>query len=176
MGSDMHITDIRLMYAYNDWANTRVLEAASRLPEALYAAKSDHSFGSIHDTLFHMLNSEVVWRTILQHGAVAWPDLNPDEAPTLEALGAVWREEARRRTAYLDQLTDADVNAVVQYNMAGEPSRARVRWHIFWHVLNHAMQHRSEVAHMLTQHGSSPGELDVMWFMPADGSDRVPGV
>jgi len=134
MGSDMHITDIRLMYAYNDWANTRVLEAASRLPEALYAAKSDHSFGSIHDTLFHMLNSEVVWRTILQHGAV------------------------------------------VQYNMAGEPSRARVRWHIFWHVLNHAMQHRSEVAHMLTQHGSSPGELDVMWFMPADGSDRVPGV
>ena len=44
-------------------------------------------------------------------------------------------------------------------------------------VLNHAMQHRSEVAHMLTQHGLSPGELDVMWFiMPADGSDRVPGV
>lgn len=169
----MHISNIRLIYAYNDWANARVLDAASLLPDALYVAKSDHSLGSIHDTLFHMLNNEVVWRTILQHGATSWPDLNPAETPTLAMLRARWREEAQQRTAYLEQLSDADVNGFVRYHIEGEPLRVQMRWHIFWHVFTHSMQHRSEIANMLTQHGSSPGWLDVMGFIPSDGSDGI---
>ena len=43
--------------------------------------------------------------------------------------------------------------------------RDRILWHCLYHVVNHGTQHRSEAAALLTDYGSSPGDLDFTLFL-----------
>jgi uncharacterized damage-inducible protein DinB len=46
-----------------------------------------------------------------------------------------------------------------------ENARGEFVWHCLLHVVNHGTQHRSEAAALLTEYGSSPGDLDVTMFL-----------
>lgn len=50
---------IRTLYAYNAWANARVLEATARLsPAQLVDADGGGGYGSVWDTLVHLVGVE----------------------------------------------------------------------------------------------------------------------
>ncbi len=128
-----------------------------------FVAPTDHSWGSLRGTLIHTLDTEYGWRVLLQSGA--WTaDLKADDLPTIELIQARWDEEDAAWRAYLASLTDADMTNILRYEIP-EGIRERVIWHCIWHVINHGMQHRAEAAHMLTNYGHSPGELDFSQYM-----------
>lgn len=51
-----------IMFAgYNAWANARIYEAASILPDADYRADRGAFFKSVHGTLNHLLVADRIW-------------------------------------------------------------------------------------------------------------------
>jgi len=159
----MNLSDIRLMYDYNQWANGLILAKSALVTAEQFNAPTTHSWGSLRGTLIHTLDTEYGWRVLCDQGELSF-DMKPEDLPTLEAVKARWDEENAAWDEYLSRLTDADMDNIVRYKIP-EGVRERVLWHCLWHVVNHGMQHRAEAAHLLTQYGQSPGNLDFTVYM-----------
>ncbi len=162
----MNTDDLRLLYAYNEWANARILAAAAGLGMAALRAPAvpDPGYGTLLGSLVHILDAEYAWRSLLQDGEWA-TELTPDDFATLDALATRWRDEAAAMRGYLATLTDADLTGIVRYEIEEGRMRERVRWHCLLHVVNHGTYHRGEAAALLTGLGHSPGELDFTVFL-----------
>jgi uncharacterized damage-inducible protein DinB len=152
------------LYEYNDWANQRLLQATARLTAHQFTALSTHSFGSLQRTLAHTMDAERMWRRLLS-GEDFRARLNLDEFDTVGKLANRWAQEQSQLHAYIHSLTDADLAGIVRYEVDGGVIRERVRWHCLFHLVNHGMQHRSEAAHLLTQYGQSPDDIDFTVFL-----------
>lgn len=81
----------------------------------------------------------------------------------LSAAAKITEEQAMR--AYINGLTDEDMNSHIKYTTDEGIHRDRILWHCLYHLVNHGTQHRSEAAAMLTSYGASPGELDFTLFL-----------
>jgi uncharacterized damage-inducible protein DinB len=67
------------MYAYNDWANARILDTAARLDPDRYRADHGASFGSVHDTLVHIMGAQWLWLS-------RWQGTSPRALPSPDAF------------------------------------------------------------------------------------------
>jgi uncharacterized damage-inducible protein DinB len=160
----MNMHDVRDIFAYNRWANGLILNAASRVTPEQFFAPSTHSFGSLHGTLVHILDTDCGWRILLLGQGFA-PEITPADLPDLDSVRSRWQEEQNAWNAYLESLRDEDLSSTIRYEVEGGSMRERVVWHCLYHVVNHGMQHRSEAAHLLTSYGQSPGDLDFTRFL-----------
>ena len=161
----MQLADIQLMYEYNVWANHLLLAKTAEVTPEQFVAPTTHSWGSLRGTLVHVLDSERGWRVIVETGKATFDELNPENVPTVAAMQQRWNEEEAAWRTYLSRLTDADMSSIIRYSLPEGGFRERVLWHCLYHVVNHGMQHRSEAAHMLTQYGHSPGDIDFTLFL-----------
>ena len=160
----MNIEEIKLMYEYNYWANRRILSMAEHITSDQLMKSTAFSWGNLHGTLLHTLDTEYGWRVLCQHGnhTPAW---EVDEFPDLKSIQTRWDIEQYDMQAYLNSLTDENLQGVISYDIDDGTTRNRVLWHCLFHVVNHGMQHRSECAAMLTDFGQSPGDLDFVVFL-----------
>ena len=160
----MFTTVIRDLYDYNAWANARILDTAAQLTPEQLVAPGGASFDSVRDTLVHTMNAQWLYLERWQgRSPRAWPE--PATYPDLAAIRGRWNEIERDTQAFVAALDDARLAAVVEYtNMQGEPW-AYPLWQQMIHQVNHATQHRSETGVLLTQHGHSPGWLDLLYFV-----------
>ena len=163
---------VRTMYAYNAWANGLVVEAAARLAPADYRADGGASFGSVHDTLAHVMGAQ--WLYLER-----WRGTSPSavegggDVPDLAALRRRWSEVEGATAAFVAGLDDAALAREVAYlNTAGE-CWAYPLWQQMLHQVNHATQHRSEVAMVLTRFGQSPGWLDFLYWVDRRAAGRA---
>lgn len=161
----MNLVDIQLMYDYNDWANGLILAKSAEVTQEQFVAPTTHSWGSLRGTLVHTLDTEWSWRILLDQGELVFDEMKPEDFPAVEVVKARWDEEKAAWHEYLNRLTDADMTNIIRYVIPEGDTRERVLWHCLYHVVNHGMQHRSEAAHMLTQYGYSPGNLDFSVYM-----------
>ena len=161
----MQTTDLATLYAYNGWANRRILAATARLTPEQFTAPTSLAWGSMRDVLVHALGAEWIWRMRVQQGAAPAQLLAPADFPTYAVLAARWQAESAEMDAYLAGLDDAVINRSITYrNTKGQPFDG-VLWQILAHVVNHGTQHRAEVAHVLTDYGCSPGDMDMILFL-----------
>lgn len=159
----MDIQDIQLLFAYNDWANKRILAKAEQVSEDQLRMPSGLGWGSLFGGLVHLMDAEYAWRVLLKERRFV-KRLRPEDFPDLAAFKARWQQENQALWAYLNSLSDEDVSSMVSYESEGE-RRQRVLWHCLAHVVNHGTQHRSECAAMLTDFGQSPGDMDFTLFL-----------
>ena len=163
----MRVDDIRTMYAYNQWANGRILDQAARLTPEQYAGAALGAC-SLRKALEHTLGAEVIWRWRWQ-GLPIERDKLPHELPDGAALRAKWDLENSAMLNYLDTLDDDAIHQPLTYHGRGDEVLTRTLWHLLVHVVNHGTQHRSEVALLLTELGLSPGDLDFSLFAREKG-------
>lgn len=164
----MHLDYLHLLYAYNDWANRRILDYAERLtPEQLHA-EGNASFGSIHATLVHTMDTEWEWLA-LWRGTPAWHGSPPASSfADVAAIRVRWAEVGAELQAFVAALQSEGEHSPARIiTWEGDAGAMRVRplWQPMLHLVNHGTQHRSEVAAMLTQFGHSPGELDLTRYV-----------
>lgn len=163
----MNRNDILLLLDYNYWATARVLEAAKRASADELQRETSLPWHSIHGTLVHMMDAEHTWRVRCEEGAAPARLANASDYTSLAALLDQWQAEERALRAYVEGLSDADLAASVHYrNTQGMPY-AQPLWQILVHVVNHGTQHRAEVAHILTELGYSPGDVDLIMYLRA---------
>lgn len=168
----MKIDEIKLLCAYNEWADARTLAACARVSPAQYAAPTAYGHGGLRATMVHMLDNIWQQRITLQGyyqeplaDAAAYDatELHEDAFPTFAALRARWMTEQRELQAYIDTVAEETLNSTIRYVIPGAV-RERVVWHILLDVTYHATQHRSEAAALLTSYGQSPGDFDFIMF------------
>lgn len=160
----MNKQDVQLLFQYNQWANARILNAASGVTLEQFLAPASYPHGGLRSTLTHALSAEWVWRKRWE-GDTPSGHLKPDEFPTFAALHSRWLEEENLLMKFVHAQTDDDLNEAFQYATLDGQARENVLWHAMTHVVNHGTQHRSEAAAMLTDMGRSPGDVDMILFL-----------
>jgi uncharacterized damage-inducible protein DinB len=163
-GAAMNKQDIHMLYAYNRWANARILGAAAQISETQFLAPSPFPHGGLRPTLVHTLFAESIWRLRWQGAA---PDVRwkPEDFPTFASLKTRWLEEEMKLREFVDDLTEERLMAEFDYISTEGGAHRRVVWEAMAHLVNHGTQHRSEAAAMLTAMGHSPGDIDLIVFL-----------
>lgn len=160
----MNIKNIHLMYEYNYWANGRILSAAKNITPEQLLAPAEFPYGNLRATLVHIIDAEYGWRGLFEENKFG-EDIKPEEFADIPSIAERFHIEEQAMRAYLNGLTDADVEGHKKYTADNGEPRDRILWHCLYHVVNHGSQHRSEAAAMLTSFNASPGNLDFTVFL-----------
>ena len=131
----MKVEDIKLYYAYNEWANKRILKAAEQATAAQLTASNDVGWGSLRGALVHTLDAEYGWFSFL----FGRPDegvIDPKAFADIAALRERWERQNEVARRCLDSLTDEDLNRVHSRERDGRQYDL-VLWQALVHVVNH---------------------------------------
>lgn len=160
----MNKQDIQTLYSYNQWANAKILNAASNLTTEEFPAADEYPHGGLRGTLTHILFAEWIWRKRWE-GESPTIRLVPEYFPTFESLRMRWHNEEAELMKFVAEVDAERLNTPFQYFSTEGVKYENILWESMAHVVNHGTQHRSEVAAMLTKLGHSPGDIDLIIFL-----------
>lgn len=143
------------LFSHNLWANLRLLEQCSGLSGEQLVATIPGTYGSIHDTLQHIITSE---RSYYSRISTGQPYRHPEDAPPLTIAEMI---EAVQKTGsgLIEWATKVQTGDMVEINWDGT-LRDVPKAIILTQVINHATEHRAQVMTIMTQLGIEPPELD----------------
>jgi len=144
----MTIDYLRLLFDYHYWAMRRVWSCINTLTPEQFVQPIDYSIGSIRNQMVHTMSAEWIWFSRLQGTS---PDhfLPFDNYPTPDAVQAAWSEIEANNRAFLNTLTDDQLEQVCHYlSTGGDPLQEKVG-SILFHAANHATDHRAQILAML---------------------------
>jgi uncharacterized damage-inducible protein DinB len=154
---------MQLLYAYNRWANARLVAAAATLSPELLHRDLAVSHRSIFGTLQHILWAEWRWLGRGQLRAPAGRD--PLECRDFVALRERWTELEAEQLEYLQRLSAGDLDRPISYdNPPGTRWTYQLR-HMLQHLVNHSTYHRGQVAAMLRQLDAAPPATDFLVYL-----------
>lgn len=139
--------------AHDSWANALILTALGELPTP--------PAGAVRE-MAHVLGAHKTWLARIE-GRVpltpVWPDL------PLEALTPIASANESCHRAFLDRLTEADLDHPVQYANSAGVSFTTALGDILNHVALHAQYHRGKVNVALREAGLMPVPTDYIVFV-----------
>jgi len=163
--------DIRLLFEYDRWGNSRTLVAASKLTTEQFTRDLGGSLRSVRDAVVHILGGEWIWiqywklrpasdaavgELLTQRDA----NFRQDRFDTVTTAQLKWEEIALERSAYLETLPEEALHETVQFR------GARIKLsELMQHVVNHSTYHRGQVSLMMRQLGAEPIATDFHVFL-----------
>ncbi len=144
------------LFRHNAWANERLLDAREGLSDARLDATVVGTFGSVRDTLIHIVGAQERYVAAL---AEAGPvGVSRERSPFLGL--AELRDGARASGEALVELAArARSGATVTAERRGQGYTLPVRL-LLVQAINHATEHRARVAAILTQQDIDPPGMD----------------
>lgn len=165
----MQVTDLTRLYDYHYWATRHVLGVAAQLTAEQFSRSLTGSYGSVRNTLVHILSAEWGWLERCG-GPPRGERLNPSHFSTVHELQQTWtRVEGDMRT-FLARLTDPDLAQIVEYSLGGVTA-SRPLGDLLHHAAIHAVHHRGQAALLLRSLGHTPGNFD--WLVYTEGPQGV---
>lgn len=158
------VDEIRELFAYNRWANRRVLDAAARLSPEQLSRDLGSSFPSVRETLAHVLGGEWIWLS-------RWRGTSPPGFPeswdlsSLEAARARWAEVEADQRAFVDGLDEDALDRVVAYRDTRGTPYENPLGQLLRHVVNHSTYHRGQVITLLRQLGAEAVATDLVVYL-----------
>ena len=151
------------LFRYHAWANRRLIDFCVGLEPSRLAARSATAYGSIHETLAHLVGAEGSFVNAIL-GERVIPPLESAAAPTLAELA----ERADRTGAALaEAAARIPPDRPLTLQRRGEPRQLPAA-SVFATALYHAGEHRAQVVAILHQRGIRPPDLSGWAF----GGDR----
>jgi uncharacterized damage-inducible protein DinB len=142
------------LFAHNAWANLKLLNFCEGLSDEQLDATAVGGFGSIRDTLLHIVGAEVSYVERVNGKLPAKP-LSRDEFPGFDVL-----KDAVRWSS--DELLQLALSA-------REDTLVHERWErwrceytlasLIVQAINHATEHRAQIATIITQLGMEPPDM-----------------
>jgi uncharacterized damage-inducible protein DinB len=165
--------ECRFLYAYDRWANAKVLAAAAVLTPEHLGRDLRTSHGSVFGTLAHILWAE--WRWLGRWPGAPAPGPDPLASTDLPSLRARWSALEGSQAEFLGGVTDAVLGRPVSYE--NPPGRV---WtyslgQMLQHVVNHSTYHRGQVITLLRQLGAAVVATDFLVFIDQQGEAGDPG-
>src|SRR5579862_3502063 len=151
----MNRDDIRLLFEYDRWANRRVLRAVSALSGEQFTRELGGGFGSVRNTVVHILGGEWGWLTFWKEAspgpgflADLWTRhdalFDPRGFPDVAAVEGKWAEVEKEQAEFVNGVTNESLEKMLPVRDTG----IRLA-HLMQHLANHSSYHRGQVALML---------------------------
>jgi uncharacterized damage-inducible protein DinB len=155
--------DIAALFAYDRWANTKVLDACRKLSAEQYIAEPVPGWSSVRSTIYHIaLATECNLRTL----AGDPDDRIPSEADlaTVDDAARFLEHAERRFDALRPALTPERLNTLLTLRAIGR-TFTLPQWAVLRHIVNHATYHRGQVASKLRRFGIEPPNTDFFFWV-----------
>jgi uncharacterized damage-inducible protein DinB len=142
------------LFSHNLWANLRLLERCAELTGEQLDATISGAFGSIRDTLEHIVTSE---QSYFSRISTDQPRRRPKDAAPLTIAEMV---ESARTTGVglIEWVSKVQAGDTVRVDWEGTP-RDVPKTIILTQVINHATEHRAQIMAIMTQLGIEPPDL-----------------
>ncbi len=152
---------------YNAWANKALYNACSELSESEYKRERKSYFGSINNTLNHILVGDRIWFGRLEGvpEKLSLEDILYEDFNNLRSAREI---EDHRIITYAENISQDTLDSKLEYqNIAGN-SHSDPMNIILRHVFNHQTHHRGQVHCLLSQTDIAPPSLDILYFVRAN--------
>jgi len=152
----MNPTDtLTTLFRHNRWANERILERCAGLTAEQLDATIVGAFGSIRDTLQHIVTAE---RSYFSRISTGQPYRRPEDVPPL-TIAEMTESVRASDSGLIEWAPKVQAGDTVQVNREGVP-RDVPKTILLTQAINHATEHRAQIMAILTQLGIQPPELD----------------
>jgi uncharacterized damage-inducible protein DinB len=155
--------DFASLYAYNRWADQRVLDACRKLTAEQYASEPVPGWSSVRSSIYHIAIVTEAWLR-----GVAGE--NVTVVPTEAELETVDDAERLLDRAYglFEELLPTftpEFLATARPFRGGGRTAVLPPWGVLRHVVNHSTYHRGQVAAKLKRLGAEPPATDMFFWV-----------
>lgn len=150
-------------FGHHVWATIRVLDACAALDDAQLATSVPGTYGSIIDTLRHLVGGDVFYLDVLSGDEPPFDEEGSD-IPTMRAV-------MKAHDPIWQGLIAGDIDpttVVIEHEDNGFETHAPLGIRLA-QALHHGTDHRSQVCTALTSLGIDPPGIDVWDFAGHDG-------
>jgi uncharacterized damage-inducible protein DinB len=159
---------VQRMARYNRWQNENLYGVADLLSEEARRQDRGAFFGSIHDTLSHLMWGDGMW--MHRFANIPKPAGNIRESvslyPDWNGLKQVRKTMDDAIDTWSRSVDDDRLNGnLTWFSGAANREVSKPLWQLVVHFFNHQTHHRGQVHAMLTQAGGKPGDTD-LFLMP----------
>ena len=165
----MTVKDLERLYDYSYWANKRLFQVVSQLTPEQFTQTVAGSYGSIRNTLVHVLSAEWGWLDRCG-GPGRGPALRPDDYPSVESVVKAWSKVEGYVREFLADLKDDDLTRTIEFKNPRGEKRSGVLGALLQHGATHGVHHRGQVALLLRALGYTPGNFDLLFYDAEKGS------
>lgn len=150
---------------YNLWANLRLIEACLDLAPEQLAASAPGAYGSIYNTLVHIIKAEAGYYRRLA-GVSLDPPFSWEASPSLSEIRSYAQRtgSALAETAEQMQSSDSIPRNWNEAEWQGQPAHYRAVG-LLIQVVNHGVEHRTNITTIMAQLGLEPPGLDGWEYM-----------
>jgi uncharacterized damage-inducible protein DinB len=141
-------------FKYNLWANLCLLDACAQLSDAQLDATMNGTFGSVRETLLHLLAAEEGYVKSFT-GTTPTPSLK--EVTTFPGFDELRRRAERSGNELITIAEQRDLSQIFYLDGGTYEAPAIV---VVIQAINHAVDHRSQIATLLSQQGIELPALD----------------
>ena len=159
----MTVADLERLFGYSYWANKKMFQVVSQLPPEQFTQPVAGAYGSIRNTLVHVMSAEWGWLDRCG-GHPRGPALKADDYPTIESVVEEWTRVEVSMREFLATLKDDDMTRIVEFALPGRDKRALPVQSLLQHSVNHAAHHRGQIALLLRSLGHVPGNIDLLIY------------
>ena len=164
----MTLSELKLLHAYNSWANNRIFDTLAQTPSDKYMQDMKSSHGGIHGTLVHTVGAEKVW--LERFMGEPQPFLSQNPPKSLQELKEIWVKVGFDTAKWLGTMSDKKLQDTFTMKTLKGDTFTHVFWQAFQHVVNHSSYHRGQIITMLRQLGEKPVSTDLILFYRETGS------
>jgi uncharacterized damage-inducible protein DinB len=153
---------ITSLFAFNRWANAKMLETCRKLTPEQYAAEPVPGWTSVRFTVWHIAVVTDGWlRALANDPDQTFP--TEVELPTVEDAEKLLERAYRRFNEMVSTLTPERLNALVTLRRRGRIAMLPP-WAVLRHIVNHTTYHRGQVASKLKRFGVQQPETDFVYW------------
>lgn len=159
------LSHIKRLYDYTYWAHQRVWQhAILPLSDEQYHRPLTYSIGSIHQQLVHTMSAEWIWFSRMR-GEAPRAMLNPADFADRSAVRARWDEVEAMVRAYLETLSEADLDRRFEYHTTRGTPDSQPLSEVLLHVVNHGTDHRAQILAQIHTMGGATIEQDLIFYL-----------
>lgn len=151
-------------FAHHVWASLQLIDACLALDPAQLEMTVPGTYGSIIDTVRHLVGADAGYLFVLSDGERSLID---EEQMDLAQLRTAMVQDGPAWSALLARDLDPDA-VVVRHRDDGSASHAPLSIRLA-QAIHHGTDHRSQICTALTSLGIEPPEIDVWSFGQQDG-------
>lgn len=162
------------LFDYGDWANAKVFALCEGLSNGQLDATRAMGFGSLRNTLFHILEAEQLW--LERWLGQPWRPLQPDaDGLSVQDIAAAASKVSKSRNELLKQETPSDFSRVVEFSDSRQQQSRIPLGYLLHHVANHGIHHRAQALNYLRSFDRTVAAgLDFLFWKLAYPSCPIP--
>lgn len=160
---------VRTMAAYNATMNTRLYDAAARLPDAVRRADRGAFWKSLHGTLSHLVWADHIWMARFdgwEKTAVVQQD-SGDMFASFEEMHAARQDADVRIKDWASRVSDAWTEGNITWKSGTTGMEMTMpAGYLVMHFFNHQTHHRGQAHALITAAGEKTGDTDLLGMVP----------